>query len=314
MPKKNTTSIKENPVLTSLNEEKAMTENAAIEKTATQLAEKVNSIDSLKAEVDRNLQKIASLCEEFPARKDQILLLAQLAKPEVLGVENSNNRWNLARLALKQPTSNGSSVPEDAKNGQLYSTDGDIFSSLELIPVLQHPMRIKWAQGEEKSNLDCTSIDGVKGSKYGKCSDCPYGRYEKDKKTECNSGSSFYFASADLSALYRTDFMKTSAAAGREILKTARPPALWARTYTLASEKKTGVGNTYYVLTAKPTGKKTDPETMKICSVLYDFFSSMRDVMLAERDQRLADNAHSNGDVIDIMVPEESMQDLTGTI
>lgn len=196
--------------------------------------------------------------------------LAEQAEPTIKGIEGQQ-RVRFPILSLRQNSSSSSTIPEETRPGQLYTSQSDhVGDTLEFIPVYTHNIRKKW--GEEK--IDCQSLDGVTGSRYGSCKECPYGRYEPGLRPDCSSGTSYYILTSDLKHIYRIDFIKTSAKAGRAIRQLSLPPAMWSRSFVLSAKKVVGNNRNYFELNVTATNSRTSEEVSKVCDLLYEYFNS----------------------------------------
>ncbi len=238
----------------------------------TDLATTTTKEEQITAQIVQATESLVSLADSLDddtAKK--VLDLAQLTTPEVKGMEG-NNRITIPQIFLRQPSSSSDIIPEDCKVGDMYSSDGRaIGGEISIIPVLTHSIRKKW--GEEQ--IDCSSLDGQTGSRYGECAKCPYGRFEKGMAPDCSPGHTFYAITEDLDQMYRLDFLKSSARAGRTIRKLVLPPALWSRSFKIDIEKKSGNNRNYYVFKASATGRRTEEQTMQICDALHGFFQAL---------------------------------------
>jgi hypothetical protein len=199
----------------------------------------------------------------------------------VKGIEGPQ-RSRITQLMLKQNMSNSSMIPSNTAAGQLYTSKSDhIGDNLEFIPIFTHNMRTKW--GDDK--VECRSLDAITGSKYGECAKCPYGRYVPDERPDCSKGLSYYVMASDLSALYKIDFIKTSAKAGRSISQLASPPHLWTRSFILSSERVVQPKVNYFILKVAVTNHRTSPEVAKVCDMLFEFFqNSYRKAVLMQAE------------------------------
>ena len=215
--------------------------------------------------------KLRTLADSAEAEYgERILQLATLTAPEIKGIEGTGSQFRVASVRVRQPISSSAGIPEDCKPGQLFSTKGGTLGdSLTFIPILRHAQRKKWTQD---SQIDCLSIDGVRGTRYGECKSCPYSQFEQGKTMECSSGHTFFVVTPELDALYRLDFQKSSAKAGKNILNLTEPPALWGKSFTLGTLHETAGGRNYYRMNTKPTGTKTPDTTMAVCELLHEFF------------------------------------------
>ena len=232
-----------------------------------------------------------TLDEDSQARA---LQLAQLTTPAIKGAEGDGQRRRLPQINVRQPSSSSEAIPTDCKMGHFYDTNGKNFGEkVKFIPVMSHSRRVMWG---DDSQIECSSLDGKTGSKYGDCNQCPYGRYEQGSKTACSKGLSYYVVTEDLEAMYRVDFMKSSSKAGRSISKLLLPPAMWARSFELSSEKQTGPQNsTYYSFKASPTGDKTPEDDMELLDKVYDVFRAQWQHAIARQNSFAARLQEENG-------------------
>jgi hypothetical protein len=229
-------------------------------------------VDELDANIIKAASALNSLADVVDAALgEKILELARFTTPTIKGIEGPQ-RITIPQIFMRQPSSNTANFPTDCQVGHLYNTNGDTLGpEIVLVPILRHSLRQKWGD----DTMDCMSLDGVVGTRYGKCEECPYGRFVENQRPACSQGHSFYCVTEDLAALYRINFMKSSAKAGRTILKLTRPPALWARSFKISTENKTGQNRNYYELKAQATGQKTPAEMMQVCDALHDFYYAL---------------------------------------
>lgn len=245
----------------------------------------------------------------------KVLELATLTSPNIKGMEG-DSRAKIPSLYLRQPTSQSEGMPADCKVGQFWSSMGEtVGDSVDIIPILTHQSRKKW--GDDR--IDCSSLDGKTGTRYGSCEACPYGRFEKGVAPACSPGYVFFAVTEDLSAIYRIEFAKSSAKAGRNIQRLTLPPALWSRSFTIGTNHEKGGGRNYYTWTSSPTGRRTPEDVMNICEALYDFFKPNYSKALdsqaayAKRLQEDGEEVVDAGQVIDVKTDGDVI-DFTGDI
>lgn len=268
------------------------TENTAITTAIdydTQIATAVTAITTVAESLEVEMQA-------------KVLELATLTSPTIKGMEG-DSRAKIPSLYLRQPTSQSEGMPGDCQVGQFWSSTGEtVGDTVDIIPILTHPSRKKW--GEDR--IDCSSLDGKVGTRYGNCEACPYGRFENDVAPACSPGHVFFAVTEDLSALYRIEFAKSSAKAGRNIHRLTLPPALWSRSFTVSTNHEKGGGRNYYTWATAPTGRRTPEDVMNICEALYDFFkpnyNKALDSQAAYAKRLLEDNAEvtDSAQVIDV--------------
>jgi len=233
------------------------TDLATTEEFDTRIATAVTTLEALAENLDDTLGT-------------KVLDLAQLTRPGIKGMEGEQ-RVQIPTVRVRQPSSTSEVIPEDCKNGQLFDSQGNnLGDSLSFIPILLHDMRQKWGEDD----MDCQSLDGVTGTRYGDCSACPYGRFEKGVRPACSKGFSYFIVTENLTALYRINFMKSSAKAGRNIKRLILPPALWSRSFTVSTEKISASSRNYFELKTAPTGRRMDANTMRVCDALHGYYQA----------------------------------------
>ncbi len=208
--------------------------------------------------------------------------LAAKTSPFVKGIE-APQRVKIPNILLRQASSNSPKLPEETAVGQLYTTQSEhLGDSFNFIPVYTHNVRKKWGSDDK---IECMAMDGLVGSVYGACKQCPYGQYVPNQKPQCSPGAMYYVVTEDLQSIYAIDFSKTSAPAGKTIRQLSLPPNMWSRVFTLSVDKQTKGKNTYYVLKTSATPKRTDAQTSAVCDALYEFFHSNYKKTLLLRDE-----------------------------
>jgi len=261
----------------------------------------------IEAEFDTRIaSSVATLSELAESLDDElgskVLDLARLTQPGIKGMEGEQ-RVRIPTVRVRQPSSTSDVIPEDCKNGQLFDSQGNTLGdSLSFIPILLHEMRQKW--GEDQ--MDCQSLDGVTGTRYGDCQACPYGRFVQGARPDCSNGYSYFVVTEDLTALYRISFMKSSAKAGKNIKRLIQPPALWGRSFSVSTEKISANSRNYYELRTAATGRRTDEETMKVCDALHTYYQANYHQALhfqslfAKRLKEGSNGANATGENIEI--------------
>jgi hypothetical protein len=241
------------------------------------------------------IQKLEGLQElgtdpSVPAALQQVVLnLAALASTAKPGMEEVQTAWRIPRINMAQPTSQSEAKPESAKNGDIYTTAGQLLERpYGLIPIYFYEENINFPQNGK--NPVCSSPDGKLGSPYGECLKCPHLPFGKQnggrgdqQKTDCQSNITCVALSADLKQVVQVQFGKTSRKTGSALLQLAgQQTHVWKQSYLLNTEKKTGEVGVYYVYKIEPTGKENDPNVMKLAFALYELFNAERQRMLGD--------------------------------
>jgi hypothetical protein len=223
--------------------------------------------------------RLRALGEKHPEYADRLETLASYTESNIEGMVEERMP-PIVHLQMKQASTR--SAPEKAKAGDWYTKTGDILGpSFTFIPVLTHRKRTYFKQGQERP--ECVSDDGNVGSKYGECQHCPYGRFEEGSKSSCSAGYAFTVLKSDFSELYALDFMKTSAKSGKQLLGMLKQPGIFAKTYSITSEKESNDRGVFYVARSTPTGDSLTGAELEIAREVsafvrlrYEYFRTRR--------------------------------------
>lgn len=245
----------------------------------------VTTIDP-EAQLAVTQEKLTELLTTHPEYEEKIIKLMAFTTSGIKGVE-APQRATIPQVYLRQPSSSSDTIPSECRIGGMYINGESLGNSIDLIPILTYNIRRKWGDKQ----IECASLDGVKGSRYGTCSECPYGRFEKGVSPECSPGYAFYAVKEDLSGLYRIEFIKSSSKAGRNIRRLISPPALWSKSFTISTENIAGNNRNYWAFKASLTGRKTDAVTAEICDSLHGFFYSLYRKAIERQDQLSSQDA-----------------------
>lgn len=232
--------------------------------------------DSIVSQNDLEAQMIAAseaLADLADGQADEevagkLMSLATAVSPQTKGIE-AKQTATIPQINIKQKMSTNDAIPQETSEGQMYTTQSDhIGDEVVILPILTHDIRRMWG---DSNNIECQSLDGERGNRYGECNKCPHGKYVEGERMQCSKGTTYYVTDEDFSGIYKINFLKTSARAGRTIRRLARPPSLWSRKFHLSTEKQKGSQGVYYTFETR-AGDKTSAEERQICDKLYDFF------------------------------------------
>lgn len=246
--------------------------------------------DILAAAVLTKLEALMSMATDpkTPAALQQVVEnLAALASAQKPGMEEVQTAWRVPRVNIVQPTSQSEAKPETAKNGDLYTTAGQILERpFGIIPIYFHEENINFPQ--QGKNPVCQSPDAKLGSPFGECVKCPHlpfgkqngGRGEQNR-TDCQNNIVCVALTADLKQVCMIQFSKTSRKTGSALLSLAgQQTSVWKQSYLLNTEKKTSDLGLYFVYKVEPTGKDNDAGVHKLAQALYELFVAERQKML----------------------------------
>ena len=196
--------------------------------------------------MDISSELLAKLSSDDQAK---VLELIELVKPGTEGlVGMESNRLRIPTVKIVQPTSlSKSDCPEGSRIGQLYIPGVNLGTSIDIIPVFAYNSRTMFVVGEQSGMIECSSLDGVTGSKYGKCSDCPNLPWRNDQRTACMDNINVFALTADMSRFVKVIFAKTSESSGKFLVRqAARTRKIWNTQFTLATEAKSKAGKNWH--------------------------------------------------------------------
>lgn len=241
----------------------------------------------LDAAVMSKLTALSALLddEKIPTEtRDKIRALRDVANPNKPGMEEAEAAWKVPRLLIHQPTTQNEMKPDSAKQGDLFTTAGQLLERpLGIIVLYIFKENINFPKNS-KIPL-CYSPDGKTGSPFGECLKCPhlpYGLQNGGKgdqtQTDCQNNIVIVALTADLKQVCVIQFGKTSRKAGAALTTLAgQQGAVWKQSYLVDTEKKTGEVGVYYVYKTAPTGKDNSEDVTRLANALYDLFVAERD-------------------------------------
>lgn len=227
--------------------------------------------------------KLTELANQHPEYTDRLIDLSMYVAARIEGIVGDRG-VPIPNLLVRQAMTKEENVPEGVKVGGFYTKGGDdMGNELNIIALLGHFKRVKFVQGQDRP--ECSSDDGVTGSKYGDCKTCAYQKYEEGARAACSSGYTFTAVTEDFTKLYQIDFTKTSSKFGRKLMQLAVPPALFATVFTIYTDKETNTKGTFYVTKVKPTGKKVtaNPVEYEIARTVSQFATARFEKMVENR-------------------------------
>ena len=176
--------------------------------------------------------------------------------------EDSGNPITLPTLKIRQRMTTDTGCPEEAKDGDLYITTGDIVSNpIKVIPIALWKEHVKWEPGGAKT-IECRSPNGVTGNVYGTCNDCPDKPWRDGKQQACNENLNAVFLTEDMKLL-RTRFSGTSYTAGRDLKRFCMAmPTMWAKYFSLTTDKRKNMKGEFHVFVVKAT-TEVPPEALQ---------------------------------------------------
>lgn len=183
------------------------------------------------------------------ANQAKLQELIELVKPGTEGlVGMDSNKLRIPTVKIVQPTSlSKADCPEGSKIGQLYIPGVNLGSQVEVIPVFAYNSRTMFLAGDNSGIIDCSSIDGQNGSRYGKCVDCPNLPWRNDQRTACMDNINVFALTSDMSRFVRIIFAKTSESSGKFLVRqAARTRRIWDTQFVLGTESKSKAGKTWH--------------------------------------------------------------------
>lgn len=241
---------------------------------------------ALSLESLRDLITDGSLPPEAQKSLSIIVDQASAVRP---GMEEVNTRWRIARVQIAQATSTSAAKPENAKNGDLYTTAGKLLEKpFGFIPFYFNFENIMFPMGAKAPS--CQAPDAKLGQPYGECAKCPNlpfglqnGGKGDQKKTDCQNQIVAVVLASDLSQVYIIQFAKTSRGAGSAVMALAGQMQFsWQQSYLLSTEKGNSELGNFHKMKVEPTGRDNPAHVQKICAALNELYSMERYRALAE--------------------------------
>jgi hypothetical protein len=257
------------------------------------LAATMNPAD-LEAVVIQRREALSGLADDSTmpdVARQAVRTLAALASPNKPGMEEMVSAWKVPRMSIVQPTSQSEAKPEAAKNGDLYTSAGQLLERpCPVIPLYIFEENINFPKNGK--NPACQAPDAKLGSPFGECLKCPHLPFGKQnggrgdqQKTDCQNNIVAIVMSTDLvnPQVYMVQFGKTSRKAGSALLSLAgQQTVLWRQSYLINTEKKTGDLGLYYIYKVEPTGKDNPEHVMRLAEALYGMYVAGRKLFLAD--------------------------------
>lgn len=205
------------------------------------------------------------------------------------GMEEVNTRWRIARVQIAQATSTTAAKPENAKNGDLFTTAGKLLEKpFGFIPFYFNFENIMFPMGAKAPA--CQAPDAKLGQPYGECVKCPHlpfglqnGGKGDQKKTDCQNQIVAVVLASDLSNVYMIQFAKTSRGAGSALMALAGQMQFsWKQSYLLSTEKGNSELGNFHKMKVEPTGRDNPEHVQKVCAALNELYSMERYRALSE--------------------------------
>lgn len=195
------------------------------------------------------------------------------------------------------------SVTKDVVGKPSKQKDGDVASTIIIMPILNNKTRLLFKQIKEGGGLACRSIDGKIGigQPGGVCSNCPANQWgDNNEPPDCTELLNVYCVVRDYDSPIPivVSFGRTSSNAGKQLINffymDARRNQVspWNFAYELKSVKMKNDKGTFYVYQVKPAGKAT-PEEVEIGAEYYRLIKSVATTIhedeneIAQEQQRM---------------------------
>lgn len=225
--------------------------------------------------------KLRAIAEANPELREKLEELTLYTVARVEGNESSRG-VRIPNVQLCQKMTKSESLPGDVKEGNLYTKQMDLGTSLEFIPLHAHFQRTRFVPNSDRP--ECFSDDGVIGSKWGECAKCSFGKYVEGERPQCSTGRSVSVVTSDFSRLYQIGFSKTSAKTGKRLLDLADSPhGIFKGVYKLTTEKVKGQKGDYFELRVGSTGRQLEGAEFATARALFEFFKARFDMGVERR-------------------------------
>ena len=193
----------------------------------------------------------------------------------------------LPTLKVKQRMTTDPGCPTDAKEGDMYTTTGDILDpETKFVPVAIWTEHIKWEPGGG-SNIECKSPGknpaggGMSGNTYGSCSECPDLPWRDGKKQDCDRTLVGVILTEDI-RLLMVRFSSTSYPAGSTLVRFVRAlPSMWAKMFQLGTDKRKNTKGEFFVFETRATTEVPNDDLQRVAAHFCSQVKEARNEFLA---------------------------------
>lgn len=239
--------------------------------------------------------ELASIIQQLPA-EDQAKLMAIAAKTrsKKQGAHTQREGFQPIDVRLNQGVGADPARPKNSIPGDLYTADSrNLPTPFEAAVIHFYEGRIMWparlpdgssAAGEGSSRAPlCTSMDRVRGSRYGDCGTCPNASVPYNKGG-CSKEVVAFMVDREMTGIYVMRFTKSSLGAGEALVKViSKSENIWDRWVAFSTEeRKQSNSRRYFVLNAKPVVDAKKPENENTPRTYSDLFSAFSRVIDAD--------------------------------
>jgi len=188
----------------------------------------------------------------------------------------------MPNLKIKQRMTTDVGCPDEAHDGDLYITSGDLVESpLKCTPLYVWTSHIMWEPSGGR-NIECQSPDGKMGSVYGACKECPNMPWRDGKKQACAKTLNAIIISENMD-LTQTRFSGSSYTAGKNLVKFVRSlPEMWNKFYLLGTEKRKNDKGEFYIFDVRATTESPSGDFQKVAKHLCEQISDARKSMISD--------------------------------
>jgi len=200
-------------------------------------------------------------------------------------------------LKIRQRMTTDPSCPEEARDGDLYTTTGDLPEApVKFVPIAIWGEHTKWSP--DGGNIECRSPDGKTGSMYGPCRDCPDLPWRDNKRQDCDKNLNAVILTEGMT-LYKVRFSSTSYKAGSNLVKfTKAMPSMWGKFFSLASDKRVNAKGEFHIFETKIFTEAPNASFQAVARHLCLEFMAARKEYIADFYARLEEGSSTEGEAI----------------
>lgn len=201
-----------------------------------------------------NITALATLTDEQQAMLAGLVSRFSGSSSGPIGIDvgdGDGQPLRLPVLKIRQRMTTDPGCPDTARDGDLYSTAGDLIPRpVKFMPLAIWNSHTKFESGGGRT-VECYSPDSKQGSTFGKCAACPYEPWKNGSKTECDRTLNAIIMTENLS-LYQVRFASMSFPAGKNLIRFARAmPNLWSRWFKLETSSRKNQKGEFQVFEVK---------------------------------------------------------------
>lgn len=232
-----------------------------------------------------NLENLMSLAKELPKEvvENAVALVTEMGST-IEGIGDEPIAWKPGFLRLVQGTTDRSSIPRDARIGDLVIGEHKLDAPFKFIPFRIWTGRQYWDPDQTNNKMLCWSPDAKLGFIGRECKGCPHAEWKEEGGSDCSKNIGVMAISADLTRVFTVTFAKSNYKVGLELegLMKKAGVAPYARVYGLGSATSATAKNVenFKIEVLDDKSRRTPEAYLPFLKELFDRITADRKSMI----------------------------------